>query len=137
MQHAGPCNQGYGAERSRFKGLKSVSGHFKTPRLAEVGIKSGKAAASEEGFLDPGMATKAQRSRHDIATVQGDCAGKVVYLNNNKAMTPEAPGELYGNRIACANGEQRDFRSRLPAWPAAVAAVNEISLSFVYPQPRS
>ena len=106
MNQTGTWNKAHGAEAFGFSGLKAIHWNYLEPRLVEEAIARGEAQLSAGGPLVAETGQHTGRSPKDKFIVRDATTDKVVWWDNNGAITPEAFELLMKDMLAHASGRE-------------------------------
>ncbi|WP_342359472.1 phosphoenolpyruvate carboxykinase [Terrarubrum flagellatum] len=102
----GVFNSAQGAEVSGFRKLKAVRWNFEAARLVEESIRRGEGSLVKGGALAADTGQHTGRSPKDKFVVRDAATEKVVWWDNNAAMSPEQFDVLYADFIAHCEGKE-------------------------------
>ena len=105
MKSTGFYNPSFGVETFGFKGLRSVAYNVEAPMLYEEAIRRHEAVLVAGGAINAETGIHTGRSPKDKFTVRDATTEKVVWWENNNAMSPAHFDVLLGDFIAHAQGK--------------------------------
>jgi phosphoenolpyruvate carboxykinase (ATP) len=105
MKQTGTFNSAFGVEAFGFKNLGHVAYNLEAPALYEESIRRNEAVVVPGGALNAETGVHTGRSPKDKFTVRDAATEKVVWWDNNNAMSPEHFNVLLADFIRHAEGK--------------------------------